>query len=126
MPARSPAPPYSSPSPPSSIVSSVGDTRTPVTLKFTPALASLPTVTTTAPVLAPAGTGTTIEVSLQLTGDASVPAKLTRLVPRFSPKFEPVIVTLVPTGPAAGFSPLIAGTGTVSSSSSVIVQVAAS
>ena len=83
------------------------------TVKPTPLLATPPTVTTTAPVLAPSGTGATIEVSLQLSGSASVPANSTVLVPSLAPKFVPLISTLVPTAPEAGLSPLIAGAGTV-------------
>ena len=38
------------------------------TVKLTPLLATPPTVTTTLPVVAPVGTGATIEVALQLVG----------------------------------------------------------
>lgn len=51
------------------------------TEKLTPALATLDTVTTTFPVVAPVGTGVTILVSLQLVGEAAVPLNLTVLVP---------------------------------------------
>src|SRR5258708_33452183 len=43
------------------------------TVKFTPLLAMPPTVTTTFPVVAPVGTGTTMLVALQLVGVATVP-----------------------------------------------------
>jgi hypothetical protein len=72
------------------------------TLKLTPLLAVLPTVTTTLPVVAPAGTGATMFVVLQLVGVAVVPLNLTVLVPCVEPKFLPVIVTDVPTVPDVG------------------------
>ena len=46
-----------------------------------------------------AGTGTTMLVALQLVGVAAVPLNFTVLVPCVAPKFVPVIVTDVPTGP---------------------------
>src|SRR5205823_14632236 len=60
------------------------------------------TVTTTLPVVAPAGAVTTIEVALQLVGVAVAPLNLTVLVPCFVPKFTPVIVTGVPVAPEVG------------------------
>ena len=72
------------------------------TVKLTPLLATPPTVTTTLPVVAPVGTGATIEVALQLVGVAAVPLKVTVLVPWVAPKFEPAIVTEVPTGHEVG------------------------
>jgi hypothetical protein len=71
-------------------------------VKITPLLATPPTVTTTGPVLAPAGTGTTMLVALQLVGVAAVPLKVTVLVPCVAPKLEPLIVTDVPIGPDVG------------------------
>jgi hypothetical protein len=65
-------------------------------------LAWAPTVTTTLPVVAPLGTGTTIDVALQLDGVALVPLNLTVLVPLVDPKLEPLIVTDVPTNPEDG------------------------
>jgi hypothetical protein len=62
----------------------------------------LPTITTKLPVVAPLGTGTTMDVALQLVGVALVPLKLTVLVPRVVPKFEPLIVTDVATNPEDG------------------------
>jgi len=52
-------------------------------VKATPLLATPPTVTTTFPVVAPLGTGTTMLVPdvLQLVGVADVPLKVTVLVP---------------------------------------------
>jgi hypothetical protein len=52
-----------------------------VTVKGRPLLATPPTVTTTLPVVAPAGTGALMLVSLQLAGLARVPLKVTVLVP---------------------------------------------
>src|SRR5436190_21627 len=83
-----------------------------VTVNGTPLLARPPTVTTTLPVVAPVGTGTTMLVGLQLVGVASVPLNVTVLVPFVAPKFAPVIVTAVPTGPDVGLSVVIDG-GTV-------------
>jgi len=59
-------------------------------------------VTVTLPLAAPFGTGATMLVLLQLVGVAVVPLKLTVLVPCVTPKFAPVIVTAVPTGPEVG------------------------
>jgi len=69
------------------------------------------TVTTTAagPTGTPCGTGTTILVLLQLVGVAVTPAKVTVLVPCEVPKFVPVIVTEVPTGPVVGARLVIVG-----------------
>ena len=69
------------------------------------------TVTTTLPVEALLGTGTTIEVALQLEGVAATPLKVTVLVPCVEPKFVPVIVTEVPTGPELGDSDVMLGGG---------------
>jgi hypothetical protein len=81
-----------------------------VTVNTTPLLACPPTVTTTFPVIAPAGTGTTMLVALQLVGVAVVPLNVTVLDPCVVPKFVPVIVTDVPTGPELGVTLLIVGT----------------
>jgi hypothetical protein len=51
------------------------------TVKLTPLLATPPTVTTTLPVAAPAGTGTAMLVALQLVGVADVPLKVIVLLP---------------------------------------------
>jgi hypothetical protein len=72
-------------------------------------LAAPPTVTTTFPVVAPAGTGTTTLVADQLVGVAVVPLNVTVLVPFVAPKFDPAIVTAVPTGPLTGVRLVIAG-----------------
>src|SRR2546426_10841889 len=74
-----------------------------------PSLAPPPPVTTTLPVVAPAGTGATIEVALQLVGVAAVPLNVTVLVPWFEPKFVPVTVTDVPTAPELGARLLMLG-----------------
>jgi len=72
------------------------------TVKLAPLLATPPTVTTTLPVVAPAGTGATMLVALQLVGVAAVPLKATVLVPCVAPKFAPAIVTDAPTNPDVG------------------------
>jgi hypothetical protein len=72
------------------------------TVKLTPLLGSPATVTTTLPVVVPAGTGTTMLVALQLVGVAGVPLNVTVLVPCVAPKFAPASVTGVPIAPAAG------------------------
>jgi hypothetical protein len=82
------------------------------TVKLTPLLARPPTVTTTLPVVAPAGTGTTMLVADQLVGVAVVPLNVIVLVPFVAPKFVPVTVTDVPTGPVVGFTVVMLG-GTV-------------
>jgi hypothetical protein len=73
-----------------------------ITVKLTPLLARPPTVTTTLPVVVPAGTGTTMLDADQLVGVAAVPLNVTVLVPWVAPKLNPAIVTDVPTGPDAG------------------------
>jgi hypothetical protein len=52
-----------------------------VTVKLIPLLATPPTVTTTFPVVAPAGTGTTMLPALQLVGVPATPLNVTVLVP---------------------------------------------
>ncbi len=78
-------------------------------MKLAPLLATPPTVTTTLPVVAPLGTGTTMLGSLQLVGVATVPLKVTVLVPCVAPKLVPVIVTDVPNGPDVGFKLVMLG-----------------
>src|SRR6266404_4301995 len=80
-----------------------------VTTKFIPLLATPPTVTTTFPGVAPAGTGATMLVAPQLAGVAVTPLNFTVLVPGVVPKFAPLIVTDVPTTPDAGFRLVILG-----------------
>jgi hypothetical protein len=84
-----------------------------VTVKFAPLLATPPTVTTTFPVVAPVGTGTTMLVALQLVGVPAVPLNFTVLVPCVAPKLVPVIVTEVPTGPDVGLRLVMLGTADV-------------
>jgi hypothetical protein len=80
------------------------------TVKVTPLLAIPPTVTTTFPVVAPAGTSAATDVELQLLIDvAAVPLKLTVLVACVEPKLEPLIVTEVATGPEVGETLAIEG-----------------
>src|SRR5258708_5057794 len=82
------------------------------TVKFTPLLARPPTVTTTFPVVAPAGTSATMLVALQFVGVATVPLNLTVLLPCVAPKFVPVIVTEAPASPDEGFRLAMLGAGT--------------
>src|SRR5437660_2791974 len=77
-----------------------------VTVKFTPLLATPPTVTTTLPVVAPLGTDATMLVALQLVVLAVVPLKVT--VPGAA-KFMPVMHTAVPTVPDVVFRLVMAG-----------------
>src|SRR5437667_6916742 len=80
------------------------------TVNDAPALATTLTVTTTLPVVAPAGTGATIEVALQLAGVATVPLNVNALVPWVEPKLPPAMVTDAPTAPAAADKLLMLGT----------------
>jgi hypothetical protein len=80
------------------------------TVKLAPLLATPPTVTTTLPVVAPVGTLVTMLVSLQLAGVAGVPLKVIELSPLAAPKFNPLIVTEVPTMPDVGFKLTMTGT----------------
>src|SRR5690348_15957292 len=82
-----------------------------VTVKSTPLLGAPDTVTNTLPVVAAAGTGTVMLPAAQLVGVAAAPPKVTVLVPCVAPKFEPVIVTGVPTGPDVLLNPLMFGGG---------------
>jgi len=72
------------------------------TVNDLPLLAVPLTVTTTFPVVAPAGTGAAIDVALQLDGVAVVPLNFTVLAPWVAPKFVPVMVTAAPTAPDVG------------------------
>lgn len=83
-----------------------------ITVKATPLLARLPTVTTTFPLVAPLGTGATMLVVLQLVGVAAVPLNVTVLVPCDAPKFAPIIVTEVPTVPDKGLRLAMLGLAT--------------
>src|SRR5579863_3171064 len=79
------------------------------TVKPTALLARPLAVTTTLPVVAPLGTGTTRLVSLQLVGVARVPLNVTVLFPCVAPKVVPVMVTEPPTTSAVGVMLVIAG-----------------
>src|SRR6202158_3171002 len=83
------------------------------TVNATPLLATPPTVTTTVPVVAPTGTGTTRLGAAPVVGAAAVPLNLTVLVPCVVPKFTPVIVTGVPTTPDVGVRRVRLGAGAV-------------
>ena len=65
-------------------------------------LATPPTVTTTFPVVAPAGTGTTMLLADQVVGAAAMPLKVTVLDPWLAPKLLPLMVTDVAAGPVDG------------------------
>src|SRR5437899_1193781 len=87
-----------------------------VTVKFTPLLMSPAEppplgalVTTTFPVTAPLGTGTTMLVALQLVEVAVAPLKVSVLALCFAPKFAPPIVTDVPAAPDVGFRLVMLG-----------------
>jgi hypothetical protein len=80
-----------------------------VTLKVKPLLAFPPTVTTTGPAVAVAGTGTEMLVSLQLVGDALTPLKVMVLLPCVAPKVVPVIVSGSPAAPDPGAIAVIFG-----------------
>jgi hypothetical protein len=80
-----------------------------LTVKFTPLLPTLLTVTSTFPEVAPVGTRTAMLVALQFVGVATVPLNFTVLAPCVGPKFAPVIATELPTTPLLGFSPVILG-----------------
>src|SRR5260370_28676136 len=84
-----------------------------VTVKRTPLLATPLMETTTFPVVAPAGTGTRICVSLQLFVLAETPLNVTPLtrVPTVGPKLVPLMVTRVPIGPATGLMLVMFGGG---------------
>lgn len=79
------------------------------TVNATLLLATPPTVITTLPVVAPLGTGTTIELALQVVGVAVVPLNLIVLVPWVEPKPLPAIVTVAPTALELGETPLMFG-----------------
>lgn len=82
------------------------------TVKALPLLSTPLACTTTLPVVAPLGTGTTIEVALHVVGVAVVPLNFTVLVPCVEPKFVPVIVSAVPIVPDVGDKVVILGAAT--------------
>src|ERR1700733_14243060 len=73
-----------------------------VTVKIRPLLAWPPTVTTTVPVVAPAGTSIVRLVAVHVVGVVAMPLTVTVLVPCDVPKLVPAIVTGVPTAPEVG------------------------
>jgi hypothetical protein len=91
-----------------------------VTVNNTPLLATPATVTTTLPVVAPVGTEATIDVLLQLEGPTIVPLNAIVLVPWAPPKFVPVIVTKVPTGPEVGLRLEMFGVGITTKSTPLL------
>ena len=79
-------------------------------MKLTPLLESAPTVTTTLPVFAPVGTVTVMLVALQLANVvAAVPPNVTEFPVWLEPKFVPVMVICVPTGPEVWLKLLMFG-----------------
>ena len=66
-------------------------------MKFTGLLDIPPAITTIPPFVVPSGTGTVIDVELQLEGVAAIPLKLT--VPGLDPNPDPEIVTVAPIAP---------------------------
>ena len=80
-----------------------------VTVKGVPLVATPPATTMTLPLVAPAGTGTTILVALQLVGVAATPLNDTVPEPCEAPKPVPVIVTGVPRFPDEGLRLVIIG-----------------
>jgi len=63
----------------------------------------------TGPETAPAGTGTTMLLGDHFTGTAGTDPNPTFEEPADEPKFDPEIVTSIPTGPWAGDKPLMEG-----------------
>src|SRR5438309_1416183 len=86
--------------------------RVSMTVKLMPLLETPLAFTTTFPVVAPLGTCATMVVALQLVGGASVPLKVTVLVPCAALKLVPVMVTEVPTRPEVTDRFVILGEGT--------------
>jgi hypothetical protein len=82
-----------------------------VTVKGMALLARPPTVTTTLPVVAPAGMGTTMLLADHVVGVAAMPLNTTVLVPWVDPKLLPLIVTAVVTGPFDGERLVSVGVG---------------
>ena len=80
-----------------------------VTVNVMLLLATPPTVTTTGPVVAPVGTGTTILVSLQLVGVPAVPLNVTVLDACVAPNLLPMMVTGVLAGPDETLRPEMYG-----------------
>src|SRR3954468_22120282 len=102
------APPATAGAPTSCDVHGLGSDAA-VTVKATALLAAPPTVTTTGPVVALAGTGTLMLFADHVLGVAATRLKVTVLVPTVAPKLLPLIVTVVPTAPLAGVSLVMVG-----------------
>jgi len=81
------------------------------TVKSTPALGIPATLTTTLPVLIPAGAIAVMLLALHEVTLAATPLKVTVPTPWVAPKLDPAITTAEPTGPELGDKLLIAGTG---------------
>ena len=80
------------------------------TVKLAPLLASPPTVTTTFPVVAAAGTFTVMLVALQAdAAPADTPLNVTVLLPWLAPNPVPLIVSAVPIAPELALRLLITG-----------------
>ncbi len=82
-----------------------------VTVKSTPLLFTPLASTTTFPVVAPVGTVAVMLVPVQLVTEAVLPLKMTALVAWVAPKFDPAMVTEVPTCPEVGLKLVTAGGG---------------
>src|SRR5213594_1457796 len=80
-----------------------------MTVNGTPLLAASPTVTTTGPVVAPAGTGAVMLVAAQAVVVAAAPLNVTRPPAAVEPKLDPVMVMSDATEPDAGERPVISG-----------------
>lgn len=81
------------------------------TVNVIPLLWIPPTVTTTGPVVAPAGTEVMMLVALQFDTVAAVPLNITVLVPCVEPKLVPVMVTETPTAPLVWLKLVTVGVG---------------
>jgi hypothetical protein len=81
----------------------------PGTVNVVPLLAKPLTVTTTLPVVAPLGTGTTMLATPHEVGVAAVPLKVTVLLPWVVPNPAPLIVTDAPTAAVFGEIPVMIG-----------------
>jgi hypothetical protein len=80
-----------------------------VTVNVTPLLLAPETVTTTFPVVAPAGTVAVMLDALQLVVVAVVPLNLTVLDPFVAPKLDPAITMDDPTAPVFGVNDVMLG-----------------
>jgi hypothetical protein len=95
-----------------------------VTVNTTPLLTTPPTVTATAPVVAPLGTVAAMVVALQLVGVVGNPLNATALDPCVAPKFVPKITTDEPIAPDVGL--ILEMCGTVEGDTVVELHAAAS